>query len=256
MNAPADTSAGRIRVGCSGWLHHRPLSQLSPTGRPSRAGVARYADNFDTIELGSTFRRLPKPATVERWADTAPPGFVYATKLSASAGGRQRLRYTDDTWLAEHVDRVRRLDGSRGPTVVQLPPRWPRDTGRLAALLATATSDPDLRWAVELRHPSWIDDAVFTVLADHGAALVLHDLIPDLPFVRTADWTYLRFHGADGGRRPYRSRYGGQHLAAVADRLGPWIAEGTDVYAYFNSRGEERAWDDARTLRQLLAGWS
>lgn len=256
MTGPsAATTPGRLRVGCSGWLHRRPLGQLRPAARPTARGVASYTEEFDTVELSATSYRRPGPDTIERWADTAPPGFVYATRLEPPAGHRYRLRDTD-AWLSHRSDRVRRLGQTRGPVVVQLPPPWRRDTGRLAALLATATSDSDLRWAVEFHHPSWIDDAVFSVLADHGAAMVLHDLLPDLPFVRTTNWVYLRFQGPGRGRRPYRDRYGGQRLAVVADRIGPWIGEGADVYAYFNREGERMATADARTLRQLLAGWA
>jgi uncharacterized protein YecE (DUF72 family) len=52
-------------------------------------------------------------------------------------------------------------------------------------------------WAVELRDASWLHDDVFSVLARHEAALCIHDLLADHPWVRTTEWVYIRFHGPD-----------------------------------------------------------
>src|SRR3712207_8380003 len=46
-------------------------------------------------------------------------------------------------------------------------------------------------------------DDVFDVLRKHAAALCIHDLLPDHPWVRTADWSYVRFHGPDALRVKY-----------------------------------------------------
>ena len=50
-------------------------------GAPKREWFDRYARRFDTVELNTTFYRLPTSDTVRRWADAAPPGFCYALKL-------------------------------------------------------------------------------------------------------------------------------------------------------------------------------
>ena len=63
-----------------------------------------------------------------------------------------------------------------------------------------------MRWAVELREPSWLHDDVFEVLRRHGAALCIHDLLADHPFELTTDWTYVRFHGPDALQPPVPRR--------------------------------------------------
>jgi uncharacterized protein YecE (DUF72 family) len=158
-------------------------------------------------------------------------------------------------WLPHHVERARHLGPALGPTLVQLPPRWRRDAARLDDFLAAAPTT--MRWAVELRDPSWLHDDVYTVLARHGAALCIHDLLPDHPWVRTADWAYLRFHGPHATTAKYVGRYTGRRLWRVADRLGAWLAEGTDVFAYFNNDHGGAAVADAEWLRARLApeGW-
>ena len=124
----------------------------------------------------------------------APAGFTYAVKLGQFGSHRMKLRDAA-TWLPNHLDRVDRLGDHLGPTLVQLPPRWRRDVGRLDEFLSAAPGR--LRWAVELRDPSWLHDEVLDCLARHGAALCIHDLLPDCPWVRTTDWAYVRFHGPE-----------------------------------------------------------
>ncbi len=220
-----------------------------PEGLPQRRWFEHYTTLFDTVEINNTFYRLPPPPTAEAWAAQAPAGFTYAVKLGAFGSHRMKLRDAA-RWLPNHLDRVRRLGPSLGPTLVQLPPRWRRDPERLDEFLAVAPKD--LRWAVELREPSWVHDDVFSVLRRHGAALCIHDLLARHPWERTADWTYVRFHGPAALEEKYRGKYGGRRLARPAARLREWMDDGCDVYAYFNNDYEGFAVQDARWLSARL----
>jgi uncharacterized protein YecE (DUF72 family) len=93
-----------------------------------------YASLFDTVETNATFYRLPTPLAVEPWAAQAPPGFQHAVKLGQFGSHRMKLR-DPAGWLANHLDRVRRLGSALGPNLVQLPPRWKRNPERLDAFL-------------------------------------------------------------------------------------------------------------------------
>jgi uncharacterized protein YecE (DUF72 family) len=240
---------GAARVGCSGWSYRDWRGLVYPADAPARSWFALYAEMFDTVELNNTFYRLPARGAVDAWAAGAPPGFLFAVKLGQFGSHRMKLRDAE-RWLPNHLDRVTRLGAALGPNLVQLPPRWRCDAGRLDEFLAVAPRD--LRWAVEFRDPSWLQDSTFAVLERHGAALCIHDLVPDHPWVRTADWTYVRFHGPSPGD-PYQHAYGPRRLARVAGRLRPWLEDGIDVYAYFNNDIGGHAVTDARRLRRLLS---
>jgi uncharacterized protein YecE (DUF72 family) len=241
---------GAARVGCSGWSYKDWRGVVYPADQPARTWFAHYAERFDTVELNTTFYRLPTASTVDGWAAQAPDGFCYALKVGQFGTHRMKLRDAA-SWLPRHLERVERLGPHLGPNLFQLPPRWRRDVPRLDDALAAAPSH--LRWAVELRDPTWVHDEVFEVLARHGVALCLHDLLPDHPWERTTDWTYVRFHGPDALSVKYQGRYGRRRLAPVAERLGAWLDEGTDVYAYFNNDYDGHAVADAETMRELLA---
>jgi uncharacterized protein YecE (DUF72 family) len=223
---------GRAFVGCSGWQYKDWRGVVYPTDLPQRGWFEYYAHLFDTVEVNNTFYRLPPTETMEAWAAQAPPGFTYALKLGGYGSHRMKLR-NPTSWLPNHVDRAQRLGAALGPTLVQLPPRWRRDAARLDAFLAAAPSH--MRWAIELRDPSWLHEEVFDVLRRHRAALCIHDLLERHPRVLTTDWTYLRFHGAHALERKYHGRYGHRRLAPIARRVNGWLDQGFDVYAYFNN---------------------
>lgn len=240
----------QVRIGCSGWVY-ADWKPLVYDDLPPRRWFERYARQFDTVEINATFYRLPPATTVERWAAQAPAGFVYSPKVGQFCTHRKKLK-DPEQWLGNHLDRVRRLERHLGPNLVQLPPHWRRDVGRLDAFLETAPAD--IRWAVELRDPSWLHDDVLDCLTRHGAALCIHDLLDDHPWVLTTDWTYVRFHGPHALERPDQDRYGPRRLAAVAARFREWSDAGTDVFAYFNNDWHANAWHDAAWLRSQTAG--
>jgi len=248
--------AGRVRVGCSGWSYADWRGIVYPPEMPPRRWFEHYQRLFDTVELNATFYRLPAPGTMEKWAADAAPGFLYAVKLGAYGSHRKKLS-DPEQWLPNHLDRAYRLGQHLGPTLVQLPPRWRRNVARLDEFCAEIEAEvrpslPALRWAVELRDPSWLHDAVFETLRRHRVALCIHDLLADHPFTLTTDWTYVRFHGPDARSRPYHGAYGPERLAVWAERLGGLAADGCDSYAYFNNDWHANAVRDAFGLRTAL----
>ena len=241
---------GEVRIGCSGWSYADWRGVVYPADAPARTWFASYAELFDTVEINNTFYRLPDASTVDAWAAQAPPGFLYASKVGQFGSHRKKLK-DPEPWLARHLERVERLGPHGGPNLLQLPPRWGRNVERLDGFLAVAP--PRIRWAVELRDPSWLHEDVYEVLERHRAALCIHDLLPDHPWRLTTDWTYLRFHGPRALREPYHGAYGGRRLRPVAERIRAWAAEGIDVYAYFNNDWHGNAVRDARWLRDRVA---
>lgn len=236
-------------MGCSGWQYRDWRGVVYPAGLPQRAWLQHYATLFDTVEVNNTFYRLPTEAAVTGWTANVPPGFVFALKLGGFGTHRMKLRDAA-SWLPNHMRRVELLGAAAGPTLVQLPPRWRRNVERLDEFLHVAPRST--RWAVELRDPTWVHDDVFDVLARHGAALCVHDLLADHPFVLTTDWTYLRFHGPDALAHAYHGAYGHRRLRRWADRVAQLLDDGCDVHCYFNNDVEGHAVTDARWLRHAV----
>jgi len=234
-----------VRIGTSGFSYPHWRGVFYPQHLPEKRWLEFYATEFDTVELNATFYRLPSEATVRNWAQRVPASFLFAAKLSRFITHLKRLHGVSES-LAVYLTRLKLLGARFGPILVQLPPAMQLDIARLQEFLDQC--DPAFRWAVEFRHPSWLVDATFDLLARHHTALCLHDMLPDHPHVITARFTYLRFHGTD---QRYGGNYPDEHLRVWADRIHTWRTEGLVVFAYFNNDQHGYALQNARTLRAL-----
>jgi uncharacterized protein YecE (DUF72 family) len=217
-------------------------------GVPRKRWLERYAEEFDTVEINTTFYRLTKPETVADWVRRTPEDFAFAAKASRYLTHIRRLRELD-TGLKRYYDSIAPLAESpkMGPVVWQFPATFHRDDERLASALDRL---PPGRHCFEFRHESWFTDEVYDLLSGHGAALVIGDS-PKWPFqahVLTTGWTLVRFHH---GRRGRRGNYSQRELEEWAERIGEWRSR-AEVFAYFNNDWEQFAIGNARTLRRLL----
>jgi uncharacterized protein YecE (DUF72 family) len=235
---------GAIRIGTSGYQYDHWRGSFHPAELPKRRWLEHYATVFGTLEINYTFYRLPSAEVFASWRRRAPPGFVYAVKMSRFATHMKKLLDGAAT-IARLLERAEALGETLGPVLVQLPPRWRADPWRLAEFLDAARASTAPRWAVEVRDASWLCDAVYQVLAEHEAALVTHDHLPAHPRVCTTSWSYLRFHGVG---------YGGSYADAQLEAEASWIVaqlrRGRDVYAYFNNDLGGHAPRDALRLRE------
>lgn len=238
---------GRFRVGTSGFHYDHWRGVFYPPRLPAGEWLDHYARRFDTVEINSTFYGLPEPETVDGWRERAPDGFVYAVKFSRYGSHMKKLKNPEET-IPNFLSAVDRLRDHLGPVLVQLPPRWHADPDRLDAFMARAPAR--VRWAVEFRDPDWLVDEVFDVLSSRGAALCVHDMLPDHPRRATADFVYLRFHGP--GEERYRGSYPHQALTAEARRIVGDLERGLDVYAYFNNDPGGHAVSNAADLRRYV----
>ncbi len=237
----------QVRIGTSGFVYPHWRGVFYPPDVPQRLWLEHYVQHFDTVELNNTFYRLPGAKTFDSWRRRAPAGFSYALKLSGYITHRKRLGDVGES-LTAFLSRADRLGELLGPVLVQLPPRWHVNVERLDGFLDRCGRP--YRWAVEFRDPSWLCGAVYDVLRAHGAALCVHDLIADHPEEVTADWVYLRFHGAGEPDGCYTKAA----LRRAADRVRGHLAAGRDVVAYFNNDVGGHALANAAELRRRVTG--
>lgn len=238
-----------VRVGTSGWSYDHWDGVLYPPGTPSRDRLAHYVQHFDTVELNASFYRWPRDTTFAGWRERLPPGFAMSVKAARGLTHARRL-LQPEAWVQRTAAGWHELGDRRGVLLVQLRPDHQRDDARLEFFLRQLP--PWLRVAVELRHPSWQHEDVWSLLARYGAAycVVSGAGIPCELRV-TAPFAYVRFHGPDH-EHLYAGSYSDADLAWWADRIGEWRAGGVEVFAYFNNDGEGNAVRDAWRLRELL----
>jgi uncharacterized protein YecE (DUF72 family) len=243
------TAPRPVHIGCSGWSYKDWRGVLYPEGLPATRWLARYAEEFSTVEVNNTFYRLPTIKAVEGWIEETPANFVFTLKISRYLTHVKRLREVP-RYSKVFMERVAPLlgDTREGPFLWQLPANFKRDDERLAGALEGL---PRGRHCFEFRHESWFVPEVYDRLRDHGVALVIGD-DPERPFQShemTADWTLVRFHRGSQGRG---GNYSASEIETWARRLRQWRRK-TEVFAYFNNDWQAYAVKNAAKLRDALA---
>jgi uncharacterized protein YecE (DUF72 family) len=237
-----------VRIGCSGWNYAHWRETVYPKGLPPRRWLEHYATLFDTVEVNTTFYRLPTRSAVAGWVEQSPPGFLFAVKGSRYLTHMKRL--TDlGRGLERFYERIQPLVESpkMGPVLWQLPGNFHRNDERLAGALEQL---PPGRHCFEFRHESWFAPEVYELLRSHGAALVIGDH-PQRPFQTlelTTDWTFIRFHYGSRGRR---GNYSERELEEWACRIAAWRTE-SEVFVYFNNDWEGFAVRNGLQLKERL----
>jgi uncharacterized protein YecE (DUF72 family) len=72
--------AARIRVGTCSWADEALSKYFYPPGLPAGERLRYYAEHFDTVEVDSTYYRLPVESMAARWSEQTPEGFVMHVK--------------------------------------------------------------------------------------------------------------------------------------------------------------------------------
>lgn len=272
------TSPGRtdreIRIGISGWRYPLWRGPFYPKGLPQREELHYAAQRLNSLEINGSFYSLQRPQLYRSWYEQTPDGFVFAVKGSRYITHMRRLR--DPLALANFfASGLLALREKLGPVLWQLPPTLQFDAGTMQAFLgglprttveatylarhhderlagrALTYTDAErpLRYAVEVRHPSYETPAFVDLLREHDVAVVLADSAGRWPVIRvaTAAFRYVRLHGAE---ELYTSGYDDSSLAGWATTIRDWAP--ADVYVYFDNDVKAYAPRDAMALTAKL----
>ncbi|MEO3406390.1 DUF72 domain-containing protein [Mucilaginibacter sp. CAU 1740] len=227
---------GSYYSGTSNIVLPVPNKSAFPAAYQDKSRLSYYGSLFNSLEVNSTFYKIPLGKTVARWGEEVPTGFRFTFKLWKDITHNKNLAFkpADIQRFFEVIDHCNK----KGCLLVQLPPGTRFDDHRqLEVLLAEIRGhDPEMVWhiAVEFRHKSWYNDITHHLLQQYNMAMVTHDMKASAtPIIEPwTDFVYIRFHGPEGG---YRGSYPDEVLAEYASYINEWQEDGKTVYAYFNN---------------------
>ena len=230
-----------VRIGTCSFADEALLKNWYPRGLASKERLRYYAAHFDTVEVDSTFYRLPDPGMSAGWAERTPPGFTFHVKAfglmtrhpiraeqlppdlrpASEVDERGRVFHPSEDLRAEVFHRflggIAPLAeaGKLGGILFQLPPY----------VVCKESSFDYLDWAgrrlagftvlVEFRHRSWLEQEniarPLSFLEQHGMTLVIVDTprlesksaMPTVVAL-TSDISYVRFHGRNASTWHHR----------------------------------------------------
>ena len=287
----------QLHIGISGWTYAAWRGTFYPTGLPHRRELEYASQRMNSIEINGSFYSLQRPSSYRTWAEETPPDFVFAVKGGRFITHMKKLHDIRSPLANFFASGVLLLGEKLGPILWQFPAQWGYDPARFSSFLeqlprtseeASALAEENtlvapermwtrslhskpLRYAFEVRHPSFFVNDFTELLRKHNAALVFADTAGTWPYAEdlTSDFVYIRLHGAE---QLYASGYTDEQLEWWAERIRAWRAGGEpadarritpeeittsrerDVYVYFDNDAKVHAPFDAIRLASRLQG--
>jgi uncharacterized protein YecE (DUF72 family) len=171
----ANSSTPKIYVGAPVWSHPGWVGSLYPRKTPSKEFLRFYSRQFNSIELNSTFYRVPDDKTLQAWREMTPKDFRFSPKLNQGISHGA----SGPTLLRQFCQRMTAFEDRLGMSFLQLPPSFSRN--QLPSLHALLSHVPQgFSLAVEFRHPSWfagqrLSPDAFALLSELGLSTVITD---------------------------------------------------------------------------------
>jgi len=217
-----------------------------PKGLKQKDEFSYYSSVFNTVELNSTFYRIPNNKIWLSWATKAPNGFLYAVKMNRQITHLKRLRDCVEEARA-FIDLAKLLGDHLGPILLQMPPSFTADV----ALVTSFAQELSFKQLVfEFRHPSWFEKDIIRQLKEQRIPMVIvsHPRLPTV-WEPTSDIIYLRCHGSES---LYSSDYTEAQLQEFAFYLRSFLESGMEIFVYFNNDIGGFAPKNARRLIEIL----
>ncbi len=243
-----DKNPLKLFIGTSGWSYLHWSGVFYPHSLKPDKYLEHYVTFFNCVELNSSFYHLPKSATINGWIQRTPDGFRFCPKLSRYITHQLKLQNAEEP-LNRFFNVFDNIRCKLGPILIQLPPALPFDKSLITSFLKLLRKS--YKYAVEVRHKSWITHDFIDLLAQNNIAFVIAESGKRFPNneIITTDFVYLRFHGRES---LYASDYDEHDLKQYAQKIVGWLACGKEVWAFFNNDFQGYAVKNALRLKEMV----
>ena len=236
MRKIKNTSEGTLWLGTSGIVLPGNKNTFPPVFR-DKSRLTYYSSIFNSLEVNSSFYKIPQSRTMLRWASEVITGFRFTIKL-----WKEITHVKDLKFKAKDIDlflnTVILPASNRGCLLIQFPSKisfgYIKQVTRLLQQISKINDATGWQICIEFRHTSWYNPSTYALLNTLRVGMVLHDKSAgyDIPDMHAAEFVYFRFHGPAGN---YRGSYSEEYLRKIAKLAEQWLLAGKDVYMYFNN---------------------
>jgi len=244
----------KVHIGTMGWSYDFWVGKLYSPEAKADEYLTEYARRFNSVEVDSTFYRIPSGTTVRKWFTQTPSEFVFSLKFPRLITHIKMLQDCQPQTDA-FIHHLSGLDGKLGPLLLQFPSTFGK--AHLSALEEFLASLPHThRIAVEVRNKSLLNDDLYSLLRQNGVALAWVDS-PFMPKLEeaTADFAYIRW---EGDRQKVNGLLGKTEFDRAADveawagKIKRLLNNSVEVYGYFSKYYSGYPPTDAAQLLLLL----
>jgi uncharacterized protein YecE (DUF72 family) len=255
--------AAPVRIGTCSWADEALVKHWYPPAVPAKERLRWYAERFSTVEVDSTFYRVPTEEMMRGWAERTPDRFVmhvkafglmtrHPVKLEQLPPDLRDGMPVDERGRVDRPPREQRGEvfraflgaleplraaGKLGGILFQLPPYVVWKASSLDYLEWAQAQLGGDRMLVEFRHRSWFADGVraemLSWLEERGMSYVTVDApkvdagnVPLTVVAATGPLAYVRFHGRNAATWNARGGGASQRFDYLyrPDELAEWVA--------------------------------
>lgn len=251
-----------IRIGTSGYSFEDWRGNFYPAAIAKGKMLDHYQAYFNTVEINSTYYRIPHSAVMYNIAKKTKPDFEFLIKAHQSLTHQRRQIEAPTKEFLESIRPVVDRGQMKG-ILAQFPWSFKFSDANLKYLTACKNLIQPHPLYVEFRNDSWVRRETYEAMRENSIAYVsvdgprLQGLMPP-ELITTGDVAYIRLHGRNadhwwgGGELRYDYLYNENELREWKDRIEQLKGQAQKAYIFFNNCHLGQAVKNARQLTRML----
>jgi uncharacterized protein YecE (DUF72 family) len=236
-----------LYIGCSGFYNNDWKGSLYPEDAKSKDFLTLYSQEFNSVEINSTFYRKPTAKTLLKWYDETPDYFKFFIKIPKTISHEKRLKDCK-TEISEFCNHIKiHLKEKFSGFLYQFPPSFKNTQENIDEIINNL--DFNFLNVIEFRHESWWRDKIFELLKEKNivfSGVSFPGNLPEDVIVNHPEILYYRLHG-----KPvlYKSEYDEEFLNDLAEKI---ISNNKKAFIFFNNTWGNAAIKNALYLKKIL----
>ena len=252
-----------IKIGTSGYSYDDWRNHFYPPEISKTQMLNFYCQYFKTVEINSSYYRIPTANIIERMAQKTPDDFEFIVKTNRETTHR---RMENEQAIIQLLNALKPMNESgklRG-LLAQFPYSFKNNEQNRKYLYQTKRLVGNVPLFVEFRNDTWLNDQLTDFLKNNDIGYVnvdepqLRGLLPKQDIV-TSNEAYLRFHGRnekdwwDGqGSARYDFEYTEEELKEWLTNISHILKQTYKTYVFFNNHPNGQAIRNAQQLMKIL----
>ncbi len=239
----------QLYIGCSGFQYDEWKKDFYPEDIPRKRWLEYYSGQFNSVEINSSFYKIPNPENLKLWADQTPDNFRFIFKGYQYITHRKKLNVDDNLVrsLNNFYDALSPLESKIAAILWQFPSNFPYDFERIERFAGHLKKEiPNF---FEFRKKEWFKEEVVEFMDDRGLGFCTVSA-PELQFHEifiSNNWIYLRMHGKYNW---YNYLYREEELKEFQNQIEK--ADVEEAYIFFNNDMKAQAPENAKQMQELF----
>jgi uncharacterized protein YecE (DUF72 family) len=251
-----------IKIGTSGYSFEDWKGPFYPTDTKKGKYLDYYIKYFPTVEINSTYYRIPHPAVMANIEKKTPENFEFIIKVPDTLT-HKRKDITEAVRQFNECIKPMQESGKLKGLLAQFPYSFKFSPVNLDYLKRCREILQPQKLFIEFRHDSWVNRTMYDSFRKNGIGYVAVDepplrglLNPDM--FNTTDTAYIRLHGRNaeqwwnGGALRYDYDYSDEELNEWKKKIEKMKDKAKKLYIFFNNCHLGQAVKNAREMMRKL----